>query len=192
MGQKMLDGLKVKTGRDRSEWVELIKAKGPGDNKACVAWLKSEHMLGTNYAKMLWDLAQGQNQAQYDSEAYLRAAPGYIEAMVSGKREALRPVWESVFPWIRSLGDDVECCPGKTIIPFYRGKVFAQIKPGSLRRLDLGLALGKIPQTKPEVLKSTGGLEKGDRITHRFELTCADDFTDEVKDWLRRAYDSLG
>jgi len=49
----------------------------------------------------------------------------------------------------KSLGDDVKACPCKTIVPFYREHVFAQIKPTTNSRIDLGFALthykGKLP-----------------------------------------------
>ena len=35
----------------------------------------------------------------------------------------------------------------------------------------------------------TGGYARKDRITHRFEITSAKDIDDEVKRWLKVAYD---
>ena len=72
----------------------------------------------------------------------------------------------------RSLGSDVKVCPCKTIVPLYRKHVFAQIKPTTRTRIDLGLAL---KDTKvPKRLIDTGGLAKKDRITHRIEITSAE------------------
>jgi hypothetical protein len=41
----------------------------------------------------------------------------------------------------------------------------------------------------PQRLINTGGYEKKDRITHRFEITSLRDIDDEVKRWLRIAYE---
>jgi hypothetical protein len=85
------------------------------------------------------------------------------------------------------LGDDVKACPGQTIVPLYRRHVFAQIKPTTQSRIDLGLALG---QTKtPKRLIDTGGLAKKDRITHRIPLESANEIDKEVERWLKTAYD---
>jgi len=41
----------------------------------------------------------------------------------------------------------------------------------------------------PKRLIDTGGFAKKDRITHRFEITSLKDIDDEVKRWLKVAYD---
>jgi hypothetical protein len=38
-------------------------------------------------------------------------------------------------------------------------------------------------------LIDTGGFAKKDRITHRFEIMSVDNIDDEVKHWLKIAYD---
>ena len=39
-------------------------------------------------------------------------------------------------------------------------------------------------------LKDTGGEKKGDRITHRVEITKLSDIDAEVKTWLKQAYEA--
>lgn len=87
------------------------------------------------------------------------------------------------------MGKDVRVCPCKTIVPFYREHVFAQIKPSTNSRVDLGLALAKHKGRLPKRIIDTGGLAKKDRITHRIEITSVEDIDDEVQRWLRAAYD---
>ena len=67
-----------------------------------------------------------------------------------------------------ALGKDVKACPCKTMVPFYRTHVFAQIKPSTNSRIDLGFALGNMKT--PKRLIDTGGYEKKDRITRRIEI----------------------
>jgi hypothetical protein len=38
----------------------------------------------------------------------------------------------------------------------------------------------------------TGGLAKKDRITHRFEITSIEEIDEEVKKWLKTAYELDG
>jgi hypothetical protein len=72
-------------------------------------------------------------------------------------------------------------------VPLYRKHVFAQIKPTTQIRIDFGLALGNLKT--PKRLIDTGGHAKKDRITHRFEITSLKDIDDDVKLWLKVAYD---
>src|SRR2546422_334038 len=75
----------------------------------------------------------------------------------------------------------------KTMVPLYRNHVFAQLKPSTSSRLDLGLALGATKA--PARLIDTGGFAKKDRITHRIPITSTSDIDDDVKTWLRTAYE---
>ena len=107
--------------------------------------------------------------------------------MFSGKRAALRPAYDRLLALALSLGKDVKACPGKTIVPLYGEHVFAQIKPTTNTRIDLGLALG---DTKPTGrLIDTGGFANKDRITHRIEISTVKDIDAEVTRWLKRGYE---
>jgi hypothetical protein len=68
--------------------------------------------------------------------------------------------------------------------------VFAQIKPTTQKRVDLGLELGDMKT--PKRLVDTGGYAKKDRITRRIEITSVKEIDDEVKRWLKVAYDRDG
>ena len=71
-------------------------------------------------------------------------------------------------------------------VPLYRRHVFAQIKPATQKRIDLGFALGEEPFTSR--LHDTGGLAKKDRITHKIEVGTRKDVNAELLLWLRKAY----
>jgi len=74
-------------------------------------------------------------------------------------------------------------------VPLYREHVFAQIKPTTNSRIDLGLALTHYKGKLPKRIIDTGGLAKKDRITHRIELKSTDQMVSEVKKWLKTACD---
>ena len=189
MVQKWVAELKGKTGRSVEEWVDLVRREGPADNKARREWLKREHGLGTNSAWWLADRADGKGGEDSDPAEYLRAAEGYVESMFAGPKAALRPVYERLLDAGLAVAADVKACPGKTIVPLYRDHVFAQIKPTTRTRIDLGLALARETARLPKRLVPTGGREKGDRITHRIEVARLEDVDAELRRWLKRAYD---
>jgi hypothetical protein len=187
----IIDNLPAKTGKSLGEWTRLIKKSGPPTERERREWLKREHKLGGTTAWLVAEYASGKPDtgiADTDPAAYLKAAPGYVEAMYAGGKAALRPIHDALVELGRSLGRDVRICPCQTIVPFYRNHVFAEIKPTTKTRIDFGLALKHSKRKPPKRLLPTGGLEKGDRLTHRFAITSLDDIDDQVEQWLTIAY----
>lgn len=189
MVQKSMAALKEKTGRSLEEWIGLVKKDGPKDEKSRREWLKTKHKLGMNHAGWIAERAEGKGGDIDTPETYLKAAVQYVEEQYAGPKEKLRPIYDELLRLGKSLGDDVKTCPCKTIVPLYRKHVFAQIKPTTNTRVDFGLCLTQYKGKLPKRLVDTGGLAKKDRITHRMELKSVAEIDDEVKQWLRTAYD---
>jgi hypothetical protein len=187
MMQKWVAELKNKTGRSLEEWLALVKKEGPKDEKARREWLKTKHKLGTNSAWWIAERAEGKGEDD-SPEAYLKSAERYVEEQYAGSKKKLRPIFEELLKMGRSMGEDVKVCPCETIVPLYREHVFAQIKPTTNSRIDLGLALTCYKGKLPKRLIDTGGLMKKDRITHRIELTATEQIDLEVRKWLKTAY----
>ena len=188
MTQKWIGELKQKTGRTLDEWIRFIRKEGPPTEEARRDWLKTQHQLGTNSAWWLAERSAGKGEELGDPDVYLQAAEKYVDEMFAGKKEHLRPIYNALLKLGLSMGKDTKACPCQTIVPLYRNHVFAQIKPTTQTRIDFGLALGDTKKT-PKRLIDTGGFAKKDRITHRFEITSLKDIDDEVKRWLKVAYD---
>jgi len=188
MTVKWISELKQKTGRTLDEWIKFIKKEGPPTEQARRDWLKQQHGLGTNSAWWLAERSVGKGEEAGDPDAYLQAAEKYVDTMFGGKKEHLRPIYDALLKLGLSMGKDTKACPCQTIVPLYRNHVFAQIKPTTQTRIDFGLALGDTKKT-PKRLIDTGGFAKKDRITHRVEITSLKDIDDEVKKWLKTAYE---
>src|SRR5260370_19575025 len=150
MVQKCVAELKEKTGRSLEEWISLVKKEGPKDEKSRRDWLKTKHQLGTNRAWWIAERVDGKDGDLDTPEVYLKSAVRYVEEQFAGPKEKLRPIFDELLALGKSLGSDVKACPCKTIVPFYRNHVFAQIKPTTNSRIDLGFALthykGKLPK----------------------------------------------
>lgn len=189
MFQRMLGSLKEKTGRTLEEWIKFVEKEGPSAEKERREWLKAKHGLGINYAWWIAERSVGKGD-DGGEETYLQQAEEHVEKMYSGAKENLRPIYDGLLTLGRSMGKDVKVSPCQTMVPFYRNHVFAQIKPTTRTRIDLGLAL-KDTKT-PKRLIDTGGLAKKDRITHRIEITSLKDIDAEVKKWLTTAYEMDG
>lgn len=189
MVQKWIADLKEKTGRSLEEWTAFVRKEGPKDEKSQREWLKIQHKLGTNSAWWIAARVAGKESEEDSPEKYLEAAPKYVEKQYAGKKEALRPIYDQLLRLGKGMGRDVKACPCLTMVPLYRNHVFAQIKPATNSRIDLGFALAHYKGKLPKRLIDTGGLAKKDRITHRIELTSPAQIDAEVKKWLKTAYD---
>lgn len=185
--QKWITELKEKTGRSLDEWLGHVKKSGPKGEKARREWLKAKHGLGTNTAWWLAERAEGKGLAAGDPDLYLEEAEHHVEEMFSGAKSGLRPIYDQLLKLAFTLGKDVRVCPCRTIVPFYRKHVFAQIKPATRTRIDFGFALADM-KAKGRLI-DTGGFAKKDRITHRIPIMAVDGIDDEVKNWLKVAYD---
>src|ERR1051325_12076983 len=162
MTQKWIGELKQKTGRTLDEWIKLIKQEGPPTEEGRRAWLKDQHKLGTNTAWWLAERSVGKGEEMGDPDAYLASAERDVDKMFSGGKAHLRPLYDALLKLGLKAGKEVKACPCQTIVPLYRNHVFAQIKPTTNSRIDLGFALGDMKPTGR--LIDTGGFAKKDRI----------------------------
>ena len=187
MVQKWIADLKQKTGRSLDEWTKHIKSAGPKTEKERQQWLKTEYGLGTNTCVFLAERAEGKGRETSDPDVYLAGAVKYVDDMFAGKKADLRPLYDKLLSLSLKVGKEAKACPAKTIVSIYRNHVFAQIKPTTQTRIDFGFALGSMKATGR--LIDTGGYAKKDRITHRIPISSSADIDDEVKHWLKVAYD---
>ena len=189
MVQKCIDELKPKTGRTLEEWVAIVKKDAPTGHQARREWLRFKHKIDNNAAWRIVECAEGKGAEEDTPEGYLAAAVRHVEEQYAGKKSALRPIYQELLALGKSLGADVKACPCRTMVPLYRNHVFAQIKPSTNTRIDFGMCFTTYKGKLPKRLVDTGGLAKKDRITHRIEVTSADQIDAELKKWLRVAYD---
>src|SRR5262249_7490068 len=144
--------LKPKTGRTLGEWVKLAKSDGPAELEALRQWFKNRHGFGTNAAWWLADVTTGEGKLDGNPDEHMRSAEGYRGDMHAGRKAGVKPLHDTILDLAAELGEDVKACPCQTIVPLYRKHVFAQIKPSTRTRLDLGLALAKYEARLPKRL----------------------------------------
>jgi Domain of unknown function (DUF5655)/Domain of unknown function (DUF4287) len=187
MMRKWADELPAKTGRTLDQWAKLINNSGIDARKDRIAYLKDEHELGTNTAWHIVLYAEDQHSWDGDPDVYLTQAEQYVDGMFAGPKATLRPIFERLMAEARKLGKDVKVCPCKTIVPFYRDRVFAEVKPATKTRLELSFALKGVPFGG--LLKPNPRADEKDRLKHQIHLATPADVTAEVLKWLKTAYD---
>jgi predicted transport protein len=170
-----------RTGKTLDQWAAFVKKSGPPTERERRAWLKDQG-LTTNYAHWIAAAAEGKEMSvdTYDPEAL-------VEAMFSGAKAGLLPIYEKLLTLGLSLGRDVTASPGKTMVALYRKRVFARITPTTRTRIDLQIALEE--STKPTARLIDIQDKSKNRINRQVGITSAADIDDEVKRLLKRAYD---
>lgn len=187
MVQTWIATLPEKTGRSLDQWSELIEADGPASDKQRIAWLKREFDLSANTAMWLAESVGSTDTWDGDPATYLRAAAVYVANMYAEAKAELRPVHDRLVEIARNLGGDVKVCPCRTVVPLYRRRIFAEIKPATNARIELGLALGKTsPSERLLVYRKKGSKS---RLTHRLNIRALTDIDDSLLRYLRMAYE---
>jgi hypothetical protein len=177
--QAVIGNLEKNTGKPLEEWARLVRKAPATTRRERMRWLEAEHGLGQTTALAIVSALEDENPIDYNPQQFL-------DGLYAGAKAALRPMGDELMRLAMALGPDVTATPCKTFVPLRRRHVFAQIKPATNTRIDLGLALGKTRATAR--LLDTGGLAKGDRITHRIAIASLAEIDAEVKRWLKAAY----
>ncbi len=171
--------MEANTGKPVQEWMKLVERECSADRAERKQWLVSQG-VGTTAAGCICDRLLGEmGPEDYDPERL-------VAEQYQGKRAALLPIYTRFLKIAEELGPEVKVSPCKTMVPLYRNHVFAQARPASNTRVDIGFALGDMTPTGR--LIDTGGFAKKDRITHRIPIEDASEVDDEVAHWLREAF----
>lgn len=179
--ESMIRNLEEKTGRNLEEWIKVVRDCGEEKHGGQVKHLKSEHGLTHGYANMVAQIARdGLPGGNKGTEAE--------GSLFTAKKAGLKPVYDAVRTALLALGPDIEVAPKKTYVSFRRKKQFAIVQPSTATRLDVGLNLKGEEFT--DRLESAQGFNA--MCTHRVRLEALTDVDDELRQWLKEAYDSAG
>ena len=171
--QTMIDNMPEKTGKSLNEWIKILKTKSFKKHSEAVKFLKTEHNVTHGFANTIVALSKQGDTS--DKEL--------VTAQYEGK-ESLKPIYEELISYAKSLGDDVTITPKKTSVSVIRKHQFMLIKPATKSRIDLGFKLKDKLTT--ERLEDSGPF--GTMCTHRVRLTDVGDVDDELKGWIKDAY----
>lgn len=161
------------TGKSVDQWADLVRRSGLEKHGDQMKLLKETHGLGHGYANLVCHTAKGTLDLPEDD---------LLAGQYAGK-EALRPVYDALEAYAKSLGGDVDISPKKTSVAFRRSKNFAVVTPASKTRIDLGLNLKGTAPTERLLAEKPGSM-----CTHKVKLASAADLDAEIKAWIKSAY----
>ncbi len=119
-----------------------------------------------------------------ESDAGSSAEEDLIATQYSGKKSALKPIYDALLKAVLSLGKDVEIAPKKAYVSVRRKKQFAIFQPSTATRVDVGLNLPDVAPT--ERLEASGSFNA--MVSHRVRLIDVKEVNAELKKWLKEAY----
>ncbi len=187
MVRKWVAELPAKTGRTLEQWADVyrkLEKKYPA-RRELTAFAKQEYGLGSITADQIWEYSFGKQTWEGDDATYLAHAVEYVDDAYRSKPH-FRPLFEKLVDFARTLGDDVRICPCKTMVPLYRKRVFAEMRPATKTRFELALCLVDVPFD--ELLQLNPRAKGNDRQRHIIRMETEKDFTATVKKWLKTAY----
>jgi hypothetical protein len=188
--QAYLDTIKAKTGKTADEFVELAREKGLlfGEVKAgpVIKWLKDDYDLGSGHAMALVSVFRDRLNGSGPSKEER------IDKQFAGAKSIWLLAYDELMATVMKFGSDVSVAPTDTYISILRGNGKFAIVATSATRMDVGLKLKGEPAT--DRLAPAGNWNS--MVTHRVQLGVLDDgngaeIDDELKDWLRKAYDRV-
>lgn len=173
----MIENMPEKTGKSLEQWVSLLASKSFAKHSEAVNFLKKEHGVTHGYANTIVTLTKDSGTSPDD----------LVSNQYKGK-EAVLPIYEKLLGVVQAFGPDVQVVPKKTTVSLVRKKQFALIKPATKTRIDLGLKLrGLTPAGR---LEDSGPF--GTMCTHRVRLAGMEEVDQELRAWLRAAYQEAG
>ncbi|EDP95054.1 DUF4287 domain-containing protein [Kordia algicida OT-1] len=173
----MIGNMPEKTGKSLEEWLVILKKETFAKHSEAVNFLKKEHGVTHGFANTIVHLSKEDKTETVD----------LVTAQYE-KKQDLKPIYEALKSYIKTLGNDVEFAPKKAYVSVRRKKQFAIIQPSTKTRLDLGLNLKGKEAT--DVLENSGSFNA--MCSHRIRLTSTEDISEDIKNWIKEAYEAAG
>ncbi len=181
MAQKMIANLPERTGRSLEEWLVLLADRETEKHGQIVKYLKGEHAVTHGFANLI---AHCHLDPSYRPGA-ATSEEDLVATQYSGAKEALLPIYRTLVEAVEGFGQDVELAPKKAYVSLRRRKQFGLVQPSTRTRVDVGLVLRGVPAG--ERLEAAGSFNS--MVTHRVRLQEVSEVDDELRGWLRQAYE---
>lgn len=174
----MANNLEEKTGHNLDHWLKAVKSSGEEKHMAIIKYLKAEHGLTHGYANFI----AFKYREQFETP---KSGGDMVSDQYTGAKAALKPIYDELCKVVKGFGKEVDVSPRKTYVTIRRSKQFAIFKASTKDRMDVGLIL----KGAPETARLQSGKQFSGMMTHCVAVHSKDDIDDELKGWLKQAYD---
>lgn len=179
--QTMIGNLQKNTGKSLEEWIDIVQSEKLNKHGEILKWLKEKHGFSHGFANLvaLKALKTDAGSAENQDELVIKQYKG---------KENFWPIYLKLLEEIESFGSDIEFAFKNTYVSVKRKKQFAMLIPATKTRYEIWINLKGHPaigileaDTKPNAMCS-----------HKISVTHESEITDEVIDWIRKAYNAAG
>ena len=185
--QALIRNIEAQYGKSIDEWMALVKASGKTKHSEIISMLKTDYGMTHGSANRIALIARGADAASIAKDAASRNSDPVTE-LYSGAKAGLKPLHDRIVAIIESFGDDIEVAPKKGYVSIRRKKQFCMIQPTTATRIDVGIILKETEATgKLELSGSFNSM-----FSHRVRVGNLEDASEELANWLKRAYEQAG
>ena len=185
--QALIRNIEAQYGKSLDEWMALVKASGKTKHSEIISMLKTDYAMTHGSANRIALIARGADAASIAKDAAARNSDPVTE-LYSGAKSGLKPLHDQIMAIIESFGDDIEVAPKKGYVSIRRKKQFCMIQPTTATRIDVGIILKETEAVgKLELSGSFNSM-----FSHRVRVGNLEDASEELANWLKRAYEQAG
>ena len=185
--QALIRNIEAQYGKSLDEWMALVKASGKTKHSEIISMLKTDYGMTHGSANRIALIARGADAASIAKDAASRNSDPVTE-LYSGAKSELKPLHDRIMEIIESFGDDIEVAPKKGYVSIRRKKQFCMIQPTTATRIDVGIILKETEAVgKLELSGSFNSM-----FSHRVRVGNLEDASEDLANWLKRAYEQAG
>lgn len=179
MAASMIANMPEKTGKPLEDWLKIVSSSGLKKHGEIVKHLKTDHGMTHGFANLVAHSALKSAASTTDE-----SSDDLIAAQYSGAKADLKSIYDAIIAYVGGLGGDVEIAPKKSSVSLRRSKQFALVTPATKTRIDLGINnKGREPEGRLEASKNA-------MCSHMIKLASVGEFDDDVKAWIKEAYEN--
>lgn len=179
--QTMIDNLEKNTGKSLDEWVSIVQKGNFTKHGEILKFLKSEHGFTHGFANLV------AHKTLKSDAGSASDSDDLIKKQYKGKEHFL-PLYEDLCAEIKAFGTDIEFSPKNAYVSVRRKKQFAMLIPATKTRFDIGINLkGQEPSGILELDTKSSGM-----VSHRMVINHEEQYSEELIDWLKKAYEAAG
>ncbi|HPG33846.1 MAG: DUF4287 domain-containing protein [Lentimicrobiaceae bacterium] len=177
----MLENLFRNTGKNLEQWIEIVLLQNFSKHGDIIRFLKEEYGFTHGFANMVAHKARQSDAGSVSDKSLL------LENQYKGK-EHYKTVFDLLINHIKGFGNDVEIAPKNAYVSLRRKKQFAILQPATKTRFEIGLNLkGQETTGELKAINTANAM-----CSHKINISSEADITEEVLEWIKKAYELAG
>lgn len=179
--QTMIENLQKNTGKSLEEWIDIVQSEKLVKHGEILKLLREKHGFSHGFANLVAHkaLKTDAGSAENKDELVLKQYKG---------KENFWPIYLKLLEEIEGFGNDIEFAPKNAYVSVKRKKQFAMLVPATKTRYEIGINL----KGQPALGILEAETKSNAMCSHKISAIHESEITDEVIDWLRKAYEAAG